>query len=325
MFFTFLQKLLITVSAFFIFSSANAQSLIRMDGTTGVGTGAKQNFSNITGANQTITINGDGVNANGTVNGSNLFFSFSQFSITAGDTARFQCPNGCFAVNNIIARVTGSSPSNFNGTLTSTIGGDVPTNFWFFNPNGVVLGANSVINIGFSGSRTFHNGNKADKVIFDNGAVFGLTTNPNASSLTAPPNSSFGFSPIPIAFGFPVRTPVTPPVATAAPVTPATPVTPPVIISHPEPPKLAISEQGIITVTSTLVEPVVTVIMPQLPEKLRPCISHNQSSLIAKGVANYLPTVNLQAPYSVLGTNKISLASAEQTQALTLDDSDECL
>jgi filamentous hemagglutinin family protein len=117
---------------------ANAQSPITMDGTTGVGTGINQNFANIAGANQTITINGDGLNANGTRNGANIFFSFSQFGITAGDTALFQCPNGCAGETNVISRVTGANASNLNGTFTSTIGQvGQPATFWFFNPNGV--------------------------------------------------------------------------------------------------------------------------------------------------------------------------------------------
>lgn len=66
--------------------------------------------------------------------------------------------------------------------------------------------------------------------------------------------------------------------------------------------------------------------MPALPEKLvaSPCIRHIQSSLVAKGVVNYIPDVSFQAPYSVLGEEKNTLASAKRTQTLPLNSLDEC-
>ncbi|MDO9187439.1 MAG: filamentous hemagglutinin N-terminal domain-containing protein, partial [Bacteroidia bacterium] len=192
----FLQKILGTA----IFAAltmgvsaiANAQSPISMDGTTGAGTGTTQNFD-ITGANPVITLNGDGPNANGTQNGSNLFFSFSQFGIATGDTALFQCPGGCSGVTNVIGRVTGNSPSNFDGTLTSTIG---TANFWFFNPYGINFNVNAVVNVPVSASYSISN---ASGVNFSNGAVFGVGdfgspgTDPTISTLTSATPASFGF------------------------------------------------------------------------------------------------------------------------------------
>jgi filamentous hemagglutinin family protein len=197
----FSQKLLvmtISIALGIDFSSvANAQSPIALDGSTGTGTGANQSFAGIAGANQTITINGDGANANGTIVGSNLFFSFNQFGIAAGDTALFQCPSGCAGVTNVISRVTGgvstvgftptaANPSNLLGTLTSTIG---TANFWFFNPNGV--GVSGAVNVPVSASYFISN---ADRLNFSNGTFFG-TGNPipTGSTLSVATPSAFGF------------------------------------------------------------------------------------------------------------------------------------
>ncbi|MCX7102389.1 MAG: hypothetical protein NTX38_13145 [Methylobacter sp.] len=83
----FFNKLVFTVLAMtliFKVCVVNAQSNIVLG--DGLGTGLNQNL-NVPGAHQVITINGDGPNANGTQNGSNLFFSFKEFGIAAGDTA----------------------------------------------------------------------------------------------------------------------------------------------------------------------------------------------------------------------------------------------
>ena len=54
--------------------------------------------------------------------GVNLFHSFSSFSVGAGDTALFSAdPN--LATLRIISRVTGNSPSLFDGTLASNVPG----------------------------------------------------------------------------------------------------------------------------------------------------------------------------------------------------------
>jgi filamentous hemagglutinin family protein len=310
-----------------ISSVAHAQSPITMDGTTGVGTGINQNFANIAGANQTITINGDGLNANGTRNGANIFFSFSQFGITAGDTALFQCPNGCAGVTNVISRVTGTSASNFDGTLSTTIGqisAGSPATFWFFNPNGVV---GSVVTTPPSYLKV---GDKADKVIFNNGAVFGLTTDPNLSTLGIPVGNFTNQQPsaVPQSFGYPppptititnnqiITTPVPvveiPAVIEVAPVvdnTPVVQVVAPVVRQIPAD-----------AVNATLVKnPVLTSVEQK---KLSPCAGDNKSSLISTGVANYIPPVSLQAPYSLVP--KAAANAKKTTPATSLNESDKC-
>lgn len=176
----FAQKLLATVIGAIVFSCiANAQSFISTDGTTG--TAGVVNFS-ASGA-QHIVINGV---AHGTQNGSNLFFSFNQFSIAAGDTALFQCPS-CVGVTNVISRVTGFvSSSNFNGSLTSTIGN---ANFWFFNPRGVAV--NATINVPVSASYYISN---ASQVNFKDGSTFGVSGFTLPSTLSAAAPVDFGFA-----------------------------------------------------------------------------------------------------------------------------------
>ena len=66
--------------------------------------------------------------------GPNLFQSFSQFNLTSGETAVFSGPA---SVHNVLARVTGGSASNINGTLQCTI---ADANFFLVNPAEVVFG-----------------------------------------------------------------------------------------------------------------------------------------------------------------------------------------
>lgn len=319
----FLPKILITL-IIAISSVAHAQSPITMDGTTGTGTGINQNFANIAGLNQTITINGDGLNANGTRNGSNLFFSFSQFGITAGDTALFQCPNGCAGVTNVISRVTGTSVSTLNGTFSSTIGQvslGSPATFWFFNPNGVT---GSVVTTPPSYLLI---GDKADRVIFSNGAVFGLTTSPNDSTLSVPLNTAAVLnSPRPLSFGYPPPPTITitdnqiitTPVAEISAVIEVAPVvdnTPAVQVVAP-----AVREIPADAVNATLVKNPVLASVEQ--KKLSPCEGEDKSSLISKGVANYIPPVSLQAPYSLVPNTAAN--ANKPTSAARLNESDKC-
>ncbi len=326
----FSQKLLVmtlSVALGIDFSSvANAVSVIAMDGTTGTAGVVTISATTVPVAGTYII---DGA-TNGTVNssGTTLFFSFSQFGIGAGDTALFQCFS-CTGVTNVISRVTGVNPSNINGTLTSTIGigsiGSVsfpftPANFWFFNPNGVILGSNAVVDIGGSfvtNKGIFHNGDKADKVIFSNNDVFGLTS-PTDSTLTVATPTSFGF-PVPVI----TPTPVPPP--TSIPPTSIPPTSTPIVVI--EAPPLQISPQGDISMV-VATQPVLTVAIPPLPKSMNPCDSDGQSTLISKGVANYVPQASSQVPQSIVGTTAgtTSLASIEQTPPSTSnEESDDCL
>jgi filamentous hemagglutinin family protein len=82
------------------------------------------------GTNGNITIRG------GAQQGGNLFHSFLEFSISAGQRVCFENPSG---VTNILSRVTGDRPSNIDGTL----GVNGNANLFFINPNGLLFGPNS--------------------------------------------------------------------------------------------------------------------------------------------------------------------------------------
>src|SRR5689334_7900908 len=69
--------------------------------------------------------------------GANLFHSFETFGVGTGDAAVFTTADN---FNNVITRVSGSSPSSIKGVLSlQPVSGSKP-NFFFINPNGVVFG-----------------------------------------------------------------------------------------------------------------------------------------------------------------------------------------
>jgi filamentous hemagglutinin family protein len=87
----------------------------------------------------------------GTANGGNLYNSFEKLNVPSTGVI-FNTGNSSVdgaKVNNIINRVTGDTPSNILGTIESRQA--FPNaNLYLLNPNGVVFGANSRLDIGGS-------------------------------------------------------------------------------------------------------------------------------------------------------------------------------
>ena len=122
--------------------------------------------------------------------GNNLFHSFGQFNVGAGERATFTGPN---STANVIGRVTGGV-SSING-LIDTRTWMPSANFFLLNPAGVMLGPSAILNVGGS----FHF-TTADYVCLgapgclNNPAAGKFFANPDKPSvLTVAPPASFGF------------------------------------------------------------------------------------------------------------------------------------
>jgi len=120
--------------------------------------------------------------------GANLFHSFSQFNLVAGDIATF---SGLAGTANIIGRVTGGSASSIDGTLKSTIAG---ANLWLINPRGIAFGPHARLDL----QGSFHASTASYLKLGANGRFD--AANPGASVLTIDAPVAFGFlgAPAPI-------------------------------------------------------------------------------------------------------------------------------
>ncbi len=77
----------------------------------------------------------------GRVSGKNLFHSFQTFNVNVSEKVTFSSEH---AVQNVIARVTGSHFSTINGPVISTIDN---ANLYLINPQGIMFGDNASIDI----------------------------------------------------------------------------------------------------------------------------------------------------------------------------------
>ena len=150
--------------------ATTANPEIVLDGTVGPAGAVQQ-------VNGVYTITSD----QGQVRGPNLFQSFSQFNLSAGETASFTGPR---SIQNVLARVTGGSASNIDGTLQCTIPN---ANLYLINPAGLVFGPNAALNVRGSFAPT-----TANYVRLGTDESFSATS-PSQSVLSAEAPAAFGF------------------------------------------------------------------------------------------------------------------------------------
>jgi filamentous hemagglutinin family protein len=115
--------------------------------------------------------------------GGNLFHSFQDFNVGAGESALFTAPAGS-GIRNVLARVTGPNASVVDGRISC----DIPNaNLLLTNPNGVVFGLGAELDV--QGSFAV---SSANVIHLADGGQF-RTRLGNDRLLTSAPPSAFGF------------------------------------------------------------------------------------------------------------------------------------
>ncbi|MEA5504191.1 S-layer family protein [Halotia wernerae UHCC 0503] len=128
--------------------------------------------------NTTVNSIGNNFNIlNGVDKGSNLFHSFSNFSVPTGGSATFDLVNTP-NINTIFSRVTGGNVSNIDG-LIRTLNSSNPVSLFLMNPAGIVFGQNAKLDIGGS-----FVGTTANSIKFADGGEFSAMNPTSAPILT---------------------------------------------------------------------------------------------------------------------------------------------
>lgn len=93
----------------------------------------------------TVTQNGNTYDiSTDTVSGNTGFNSFSKFDVYENATANMYLPEG---TQNLVNLVNGPQ-SNINGVLNAYKNGQIGGNVFFLNPNGIMIGASGLVNVG---------------------------------------------------------------------------------------------------------------------------------------------------------------------------------
>ncbi len=123
--------------------------------------------------NSLVTTNGNTiVIEGGTAAGKNLFHSFESFSITNTNKAIF---NPAPAIDTIISRITGKSISNIDGVIKV----NKNANLLFLNPNGIIFGPNSSLDM-----RGSFLASTAEGVQFKDGSLLSTANSQSSPLLT---------------------------------------------------------------------------------------------------------------------------------------------
>lgn len=166
----------------FATSPGLAQETTAITATTGLGNLG----TTVTSHGPTLQITG-GTRPN---NGTNLFHSFDQFSIGRPDTAQFLNTTASLPTSNILARVTGGTPSSIFGSIDTT---SYPrANLFLMNPAGIVFGPHATLHVGGSVAFTTADYLRLAETTVPNAGMFHAdTTAPGL--LTSAPVAAFGF------------------------------------------------------------------------------------------------------------------------------------
>ncbi len=118
----------------------------------------------------------------GAQRGINLFHSFQEFNVSEGRGAYFFSPNA--EIQNILTRVTGRNPSEILGTLGTF--GNSQLNLFLINPNGIVFGENSSLDVGGS-----FVANTANGINLGETGLFSATEPTSSNLLSVNPSALF--------------------------------------------------------------------------------------------------------------------------------------
>lgn len=111
--------------------------------------------------------------------GNNLFHSFRDFNLVTGQSATFV---GSANLSNVIARVTGGSPSQVNGRIA--LQGPTAANLWLVNPAGWVFGSGASLDL--PGSVYL---STASALTLGGGGRYEAATNRPSTFTSAPPEA----------------------------------------------------------------------------------------------------------------------------------------
>ncbi|HWE44382.1 MAG TPA: filamentous hemagglutinin N-terminal domain-containing protein, partial [Caulobacteraceae bacterium] len=122
------------------FGGGNCQPLV---GSNSYGLPYGGSVTGTSGGNVTLTYNGPTLTVYSSAH--RVIIDWQSFSIAAGDTVTFLEPDKNAIVVN---RQLNGGASDIYGFITSLVNGSVGGNVWVINPNGVLFGAGSQVNVG---------------------------------------------------------------------------------------------------------------------------------------------------------------------------------